>query len=127
MLSHQKYLFRLLLLPSALSTPFRNSCKAFLSVMATPRRATSQQRATHSSDFTATNAVDSSKIWNGISNVLVCGDGDLSYSAGLAEQLAEVGVSLTATVLETEEVHNSGASRLNTRATKNETCAFINT
>lgn len=49
------------------------------------------------------------QAWTGVSNVLVCGDGDLSYSAWLSEQLAEADVALTATVLESEEVHNSGA------------------
>jgi hypothetical protein len=46
--------------------------------------------------------------WDGVSNMLVCGDGDLSYSACLAPQLAEAGVSLTATVLEDKETHHIG-------------------
>ena len=43
-----------------------------------------------------------------ISNLLVCGDGDLSYSASIANQLASLNVSLTATVLENNEKHNQG-------------------
>jgi hypothetical protein len=39
-----------------------------------------------------------------IRNILVCGDGDLSYSATIAPELEDV--QLVATVLETEEIHN---------------------
>lgn len=49
--------------------------------------------------------------WDKVSNILVCGDGDLSYSGcWLAPQMAEAGVSLTATVLEDMETHHTGVS-----------------
>ena len=38
---------------------------------------------------------------------LVVGDGDLSYSASIASSLAEAGTTLVASVLETEEVHQT--------------------
>ncbi|KAL3944005.1 MAG: hypothetical protein SGBAC_001915 [Bacillariaceae sp.] len=38
---------------------------------------------------------------------LVCGDGDLSYSAGITEHLANSNISLVATVLEEENIHNT--------------------
>jgi hypothetical protein len=42
--------------------------------------------------------------------MLVCGDGDLSYSAcWLSPRLAVAGVTLTATVLEDKETHHNGA------------------
>ena len=49
-----------------------------------------------------------------IRNILVCGDGDLSYSATIAPELDDV--QLVATVLETEEIHNKvyEHSKLNT-------------
>jgi hypothetical protein len=40
-------------------------------------------------------------------NWLVCGDGDFSYSAAIAEDLAEKNIQLVATVLEDENVHDS--------------------
>jgi len=40
-----------------------------------------------------------------ISNMLVCGDGDLSYSASIAPILQKMGIHLTATVLESQEDH----------------------
>jgi len=40
-----------------------------------------------------------------ISNILVCGDGDLSYSAFIAPTLHKLGIKMTATVLETKEIH----------------------
>jgi hypothetical protein len=47
--------------------------------------------------------------WNGVSSMLVCGDGDLSYSACcLSTQLAKAGVTLTATVLEDKDTHHNG-------------------
>lgn len=39
-------------------------------------------------------------------NWLVVGDGDLSYSSGIAQKLAKSNVYLTASVLEEEEIHN---------------------
>eukprot|EP00978_Attheya_sp_CCMP212_P031609 scaffold120195_cov53-Attheya_sp.AAC.1 len=42
-----------------------------------------------------------------ISNLLVCGDGDLSFSASIAPELAVLGVHLTATVLEDQTTHHS--------------------
>lgn len=49
-----------------------------------------------------------------IRNILVCGDGDLSYSATIAPNLDNI--QLVATVLETEEIHNGvyEHSKLNT-------------
>lgn len=41
-------------------------------------------------------------------HVLVCGDGDLSYSASIAKELADKDIRLTATVLESESEHISG-------------------
>lgn len=41
-----------------------------------------------------------------VRNILVCGDGDLSYSAGISGELAALGIDLRATVLEEEPVHN---------------------
>jgi hypothetical protein len=46
-----------------------------------------------------------------IRNILVCGDGDLSYSAGIASELESRDVRLVATVLEDEDVHNRGELR----------------
>jgi len=43
-----------------------------------------------------------------IRNILVCGDGDLSYSAEIAPELDTLGIELYATVLEDEETHNKG-------------------
>lgn len=43
---------------------------------------------------------------------LVCGDGDLSYSAQISSLMNDEGVSLTATVLEDEETHNLGEGLL---------------
>lgn len=45
---------------------------------------------------------------NLIRNILVCGDGDLSFSAEIASELDELGIQLYATVLEDEETHNTG-------------------
>lgn len=45
-----------------------------------------------------------------IRNILVCGDGDLSYSAEIAPELEKLGIKLYATVLEKEDVHNEGIS-----------------
>ena len=103
MLSQQRSFLRLFLLPSAFSASFRSVCPAILSTTTSPRRVT-RRWTTHSNGATVLH-----DQWKGVSSVLVCGDGDLSYSAWLAAQLAEAGVSLTATVLEKEEVHNSGA------------------
>ena len=43
-----------------------------------------------------------------IKNILVCGDGDLSYTANVAKELSDFdeGIKLFATVLEDEETHN---------------------
>ncbi len=43
-----------------------------------------------------------------IRNILVCGDGDLSYSAEIAPELDTLGIELYATVLEEESTHNTG-------------------
>jgi len=43
-----------------------------------------------------------------IRNILVCGDGDLSYSAEISSELDTLGIELYATVLEDEETHNKG-------------------
>ena len=43
-----------------------------------------------------------------IRNILVCGDGDLSYSAEIASELDTLGIELYATVLEDEATHNKG-------------------
>jgi hypothetical protein len=44
-----------------------------------------------------------------ISNILVCGDGDLSFSAEIASELDALGIDLYASVLEDESAHNTGA------------------
>ena len=44
-----------------------------------------------------------------ISNILVCGDGDLSFSAEIASELDALGIDLYASVLEDESTHNTGA------------------
>ncbi|KAL3769452.1 hypothetical protein ACHAWU_008861 [Discostella pseudostelligera] len=41
-----------------------------------------------------------------IKNILVCGDGDLSYCAEIAPELERLGIELFATVLEEEDIHN---------------------
>ncbi len=41
-------------------------------------------------------------------HVLICGDGDLSYSASVAEKFAENNVKVYASVLESEEDHSRG-------------------
>ncbi len=43
-----------------------------------------------------------------IENILVCGDGDLSFSAGISSELDMLGIKLYATVLEDEETHSKG-------------------
>lgn len=43
-----------------------------------------------------------------IRNILVCGDGDLSFSAGIAAELEILDIKLFATVLEDENTHNKG-------------------
>jgi len=59
-------------------------------------------------DFVST--FESSASWflrhEKISNILVCGDGDLSYSASIATHCSNLGISLTASVLEDEATHN---------------------
>ena len=80
---------------------------------------TSDSAATVASkwEFTATSTESSSDQQqrqrdaennNFIQNILVCGDGDLSYSAEIANQLSDMGIELYATVLEVEDVHNEG-------------------
>jgi hypothetical protein len=49
-----------------------------------------------------------------ISNLLVCGDGDLSYSASIAPTLQTLGIQMISTVLETEELHCQTYSQSNT-------------
>jgi len=44
---------------------------------------------------------------NMIENILVCGDGDLSFSAEISSELDMLGITLYATVLEDEETHNN--------------------
>jgi hypothetical protein len=43
-----------------------------------------------------------------ISNLLVCGDGDLSYSASIAPHLSQLGIHFIASVLEEQSMHNEG-------------------
>jgi len=46
-----------------------------------------------------------------IENILICGDGDLSFSASVIEELYELKlhhIKVTGTVLEEEETHNEG-------------------
>ena len=63
--------------------------------------------------FDAKNTRSGSERWNSlignktIQSLLVCGDGDLSYSASIAPQLAELEISLTATVLEDQDTHHA--------------------
>lgn len=73
-------------------------------------------------DDTNCNQIDASKKkWNfaladqttvekddTIRHILVCGDGDLSYSAEIASELDALGIELYATVLEDEATHNKG-------------------
>lgn len=49
-----------------------------------------------------------------ISNLLVCGDGDLSYSASIAPTLHRLGIQMISTVLETKESHCQTYSQSNT-------------
>jgi hypothetical protein len=43
--------------------------------------------------------------------VLVCGDGNLSYSASIAKGMKERGAHLTATVLESQQEHERGMKK----------------
>jgi hypothetical protein len=90
----QRSLLRLILLPSAFSSSFRSA--SFLSSDA--RQCAHRQWA----------SIALGDQWKDVSSVLVCGDGDLSYSAWLAQQLSS-DVALTATVLEAQDAHNNGA------------------
>lgn len=113
----QMSFLRLLLLhvPPAFSTTFRHVCSAFVSCAAvapSPRRSTRRWCTNLNKKQELALRQDE---WKGVSDVLVCGDGDLSYSAWLTQQLGDSGVSLTATVLESKEAHNTGASIVNTR------------
>ncbi|CAJ1969668.1 unnamed protein product [Cylindrotheca closterium] len=49
----------------------------------------------------------SSNLDHGSTTLLVCGDGDLSYSAGIAEKLAKSNINMVATVLEEENIHQT--------------------
>ena len=49
-----------------------------------------------------------------ISNLLMCGDGDLSFSAEIAEPLSQCNIQLVATVLEDEKTHRDVYQRSNT-------------
>jgi len=48
-----------------------------------------------------------------ISNLLICGDGDLSFSASISQELSEHTIQLTATVLEDQTVHQDVYARSN--------------
>jgi hypothetical protein len=48
-----------------------------------------------------------------IENILVCGDGDLSFSADIASELESLNITLFATVLEDEMTHNQGTNDTN--------------
>lgn len=66
-------------------------------------------RPVHSKwEFAAAIGGENGSGGNVIRNILVCGDGDLSYSAEIARELDESGIDLYATVLEEEDVHNQG-------------------
>mmetsp|Transcript_22761 Transcript_22761/g.41367 ORF Transcript_22761/g.41367 Transcript_22761/m.41367 type:complete len:166 (-) Transcript_22761:535-1032(-) len=107
MLHVQMSFLRLLLLPPAFSASFRHVCSAFVSCAAvapSPRR--SKRRWCTNLNKKQELALRQDE-WKGVSDVLVCGDGDLSYSAWLMQQLGDSGVSLTATVLESKEAHNT--------------------
>lgn len=58
-------------------------------------------------DVTLKNPCSREQFNRTIANLLICGDGDLSFSASVAEELAEsnLDISLTATVLEDESTH----------------------
>ena len=46
-----------------------------------------------------------------VKNILICGDGDLSFSASVATELSELGlkkIKVVATVLEEKTIHNEG-------------------
>jgi hypothetical protein len=45
---------------------------------------------------------------NFIKNILVCGDGDLSFCAEIAQELKSLDIELFPTVLEEEAIHNKG-------------------
>lgn len=115
MLSQQRSLLRLILLPSAFSSSFRSAgWSTFLLFNARQRANARQAWASNSRDVTTKDdgVIALGDQWKDVSSVLVCGDGDLSYSACVAQQLSSPesnDVALTATVLEKEQVHNSGA------------------
>ena len=56
----------------------------------------------------ANNAEEPKDSDDTIRRILVCGDGDLSYSAEIASELDALGIELYATVLEDEATHNKG-------------------
>lgn len=88
----------------ALSLPRRRFYRPSAQLVAFAKsRLTTQESQRDSQDL----KVDDTS-WAGVSNVLVCGDGDLSYSAWLSPRLAEAGISLTATVLEDKDTHHTG-------------------
>ena len=60
------------------------------------------------SSASSTSSTQSSSSSSMIRNLLVCGDGDLSYSAEISSELQTLGIELVATVLEEEDVHNQG-------------------
>jgi hypothetical protein len=47
-----------------------------------------------------------SKPQEKISNILICGDGDMSYAASIANHCFQLGISMTVSVLEDEITHN---------------------
>lgn len=66
-----------------------------------------QQQSSSSSRWDSVGGDEVGRTTKTISTLLVCGDGDLSYSAAIAPELAASGVRLTATVLEDCETHRA--------------------
>ena len=74
---------------------------------ATRRRTFVSGQDDNDSKHDSNNVNDDSTEENAKNNWLIVGDGDLSYSASIAEDLANENVRLFATVLEEEQVHDS--------------------